>query len=129
MEDTTKETPATKTVPVELSPEQYAFLADWQKTHEQELGIEVPIGALVRKAVDGAMKSARQKDERPPKNDRPTRPDRPMGRGGDRPDFKSGGLRKSFGPPKPFGARPSAGRGGPKFDMLGAKNKTRTFNK
>ncbi|MCL2331603.1 MAG: hypothetical protein FWC61_03610 [Proteobacteria bacterium] len=130
METPEKETPKTKTVSVELSPEQYAFLTEWQKTHEQELGIEVPIGAMVRKAVDNAMKFARQKEERPPRGDRPARPDRPAGRGGGRPDFGSG-PRKSFGdgPRKPFGARPGAGRGGPKFDMLGAKNKTRTFNK
>jgi hypothetical protein len=125
-----KEAPTAKTVSVELSPEQYAFLAKWQKTHEQELGIEVPIGALVRKAVDVAMKSMNGKDERPPRGDRPERPDRPTGRSfdrpagrfGDRPDFKSGARG-------PFGARPAPGRGGPKFDMTGTRHKTRTFNK
>jgi len=125
--------PETKTVSVELSPEQYAFLTEWQKTHEQELGIEVPLGALVRKAVDSAMKSGGKKDERPSREERPARPGKPMGRSFDKPGFKSdrpgfkSGPRKPFGD-KPFGARP-AGRGGPKFDMLGKKNKTRTFDK
>ncbi|MDR1207336.1 MAG: hypothetical protein LBK26_02900 [Rickettsiales bacterium] len=122
MENTEKTIETSSTVSVELSPDQHAFLTGWKKTHEQELGIEVPIGALVRKAVDLAMKSARSKDERPQRSDRPARPDRSMGRSSDRPDFKSG-------PRKPFGARPSMGRGGPKFNMLGPKNKTRTFNK
>ena len=106
----------TTSVSAELSPEQYAFLTKWQKAHEQELGIEVPIGAMVRKAVDGAMKAQQSKDERPP------RPDRPTGRSSERGDFKSG-------PRKPFGTRPPMGRGGPKFDILGTKNKTRAFNK
>ena len=113
------------TVSVELSPQQMAFLTAWQKTHEQELGIEVPIGALVRKAVDGAMKSARPaKEERPERGDRPAGDHRPPR--GDKPAFKSG-PRKSFGAPRPGGRGAGPSRGGPKFDMLGAKNKTRTF--
>jgi hypothetical protein len=103
----------TKTVSVELTAEQYAFLTDWQKTHEQELGIEVPIGAVVRKAVDAAMKFHNKKDDRPP------RQARPAGRSFDRPGFNSG-------PRKPFGSRAA---GGPRFGTLGVKNKPRTFNK
>jgi hypothetical protein len=108
-------TPATTTtVSVELSAEQYAFLTKWQKTHEQELGIEVPLGAMVRKAVDSAMKSEKSKDERPARSfgDRPSG-DRPSGGRsfGDRKPFgdrPSGG--RSFGDRKPFGDRPSGGR-------------------
>ena len=90
------------TITVELSAEQIKFLTDWQKTHESELGIEVPIGAMVRKAVDGAMKAAAK-----PREDRPP--------------------RKPFGdkPPARGGFKP-AGRG-PKFSMTGPKNKTREF--
>ncbi len=105
------------TVTVELTAEQYAFLTTLQKTHEQELGIEVPISALVRKAVEGAMKSQARHEEK--REGRPERAPRPGGRSFDKPGFKSG-------PRKPFGA--PAGRG-PKFDMLGARNKTRTFDK
>lgn len=85
------------TISVELSSEQYAFLTEWQKTHEKELGIEVPVGSMVRKAVDIAMKSERaKKDERPARTgggDRGDRPSRPFG---DRPPFKPG-MRKPFG--------------------------------
>lgn len=111
-----KEQP-TATVSAELNPQQFAFLTDLQKKHEQELGIEVPIGAILRKVVDNAMSSANR-----PKDDRPQRGDKPMGRSFDRPGFKSG-------PRKPFGARDGARRGGPKFSMLGAKNKTKSFDK
>ncbi|MCL2339054.1 MAG: hypothetical protein FWC51_03840 [Proteobacteria bacterium] len=134
------DTPKTKTLSVELSAEQYAFLTEWQKTHEQELGIDVPIGAMVRKAVDIAMKSHNKKEERPPyakamggkppfardsggkpgfKSDRP-------GFRSDRPDFKSDRPRFKSGGGKPFGARTG---GGAKFDMLGKNNKTRKFDK
>ena len=111
----------TNSVTVELSAEQYAFLTSWQKQHESELGMEIPISAMVRKAVDGAMKAYAKREECPARDDRP-----PRKSFGDKPPFK-----KSFGNApsrgKPFGARP-AGRG-PKFDMLGAKNKTRKLDK
>lgn len=127
MENT--ETPTTQTVSVDLSAEQYAFLTKWQKTHEQELGIEVPVGAMVRKAVDIAMKSAQRKEEDKPRDARPPRAggfgdkprgDRPPRSGGfgDKPGFKSG-------PRKSFGDRP-AGRG-PKFDMTSPRSKSRSF--
>lgn len=120
-----------KSVTVELTEEQYAFLAKWQKTHEAELGIEVPISALVRKSVDIAMKS----------QNKPERSERPERRDGDR------GERKSFGDRKPRsdsrgGDRPSfgsrdGGRGGfrapsrgPKFGGFSDKRNTvRKFDK
>ncbi|MBN1324884.1 MAG: hypothetical protein JW974_01570 [Alphaproteobacteria bacterium] len=143
---------AGKTVSVELTEEQYAFLTGWQKTHENELGIEVPIGALVRKAVDVAMK-VQNKPEFSPRptsdrdGDRP-RPnfggsrdsrggDRPRpsfggsrdSRGGDRPRPSFGGSRDSRGGDRPsFGSRPSfrssEGRGGPKFGGFNDKRNT-----
>ena len=113
-----------KQVSIELTDEQYAFLTSWQKTHEQELGIEVPLTAMVRKAIDGAMKAqaARSdRSERPPRPERGAprrddRPSRPSGRFGDKPGGRSG-----FGS-RPAG-RPSMGRG-PKFDMLPSRGKS-----
>lgn len=92
------------TVSVELTQEQYDFLVGQQKSHENELGIDVPVSALVRKAVDGAMKAA-QRPERSSFGDRPERRDGPSG---GRPPF---GARPSFGGGRPsFGDRPSGGR-------------------
>ncbi len=123
-ETATVETPKTKSVSVDLTNEQYAFLTEWQKTHEQELGIEVPISAMVRKTVEIAMKSQQKKEERPARSfgDKPAGRsfgDKPRGSFGDKPGFKSG-PRKTFG----------GGMGrGPKFDMTGKGHKTRTFDK
>ena len=106
----------TKEISVELTTAQYDFLVKWQKEHEQELGIEVPVSAMVRKTVEIAMKAAEKKDERPPRPDRDSRPPRSF----DKPGFKPGGPpRKSFGAPR--------GPGGPKFSMMGKNNKTKTF--
>ena len=125
-----------KTVTVELTDEQYAFLTNWQKTHEAELGIEVPLTAMVRKAIDGTMKAQQARAERdaaprPPRRDGPSKfgdrkpgfgDRKPGGFGSDRGGRSSGGR---FGD-KPK-SRPLGGRG-PKFDMLGGKNKrTKTF--
>ncbi len=90
-----------KTVMVELTEEQYSFLEGLQKTHETELGIEVPISALVRKAVDGAMRKA-AKPERAERSDRGERSDRPQR------DRKPGG----FGGGRDRGGRPGGGFGG-----------------
>jgi hypothetical protein len=110
MENTEKTPETPTTVSAELSTEQYAFLTNWQKAHEQELGIEVPIGAMVRKAVDIAMKSQNKKEERPPRESRESRDSRPA-------------PRPSFGAPrgKTFG--------GPKFSMMGPRSKSRTCDK
>lgn len=100
------------TVSVDLNKEQYDFLVKWQKKHESELGIDVPLGSMVRKSVDIAMKSQNNKED----SDR-----KPGGFGGDRKpggfgDRKSGGFgdRKSggFGDRKPggFGDRRSGAR-------------------
>lgn len=107
----TTEQASQKTVSAELSSEQYAFLTQWQKSHEKELGIEVPLGSMVRKAVDIAMKSERSaKEERPPREDRPPRPF------GDKPPF-----RKSFG-----GRSDGPRRDAPRYSALGSRNK-KTF--
>lgn len=106
---------ATTTVSVDLTKEQYAFLTGWQKTHEKELGIEVPIGALVRKTVEAAMNAAK----------REVRPER----GGDKPSFGDRGAprgRPSFGGDARAPRGRPAGRG-PKFDML-SRGKERKFS-
>lgn len=144
-----------KIVSVELSEEQYAFLKNLQKTQETELGIEVPVGAMVRKIVEAAMKNQNKPEFAP----RPERRDgdRPSfgGRDGGKPSFgdrprpsfgsRDGGRpsfgdrpRPSFGGGSRDGGRPSFGdrprpsfggdrRGGSKFDMTGVKSKTRKF--
>lgn len=94
------------TVSVDLNKEQYDFLVKWQKKHESELGIDVPLGSMVRKSVDIAMKSQKEDSDK-----------KPSGFGGDR---KPGGFgdRKSggFGDRKPggFGDR----RSGPRTSLL-----------
>ncbi len=84
------------TVSVDLSKEQYNFLVKWQKEHESELGIDVPLGSMVRKSVDIVMKSQNKKEDS----------DRKPGGFGDR---KPGG----FGDRKPgrFGDRKPGGFG------------------
>ncbi len=124
MENTeqTTEVSTTKTISVELTSEQYAFLTKWQKTHEQELGIEIPVGAMVRKAVDAAMKAQNTKEDRPPRRD-----DRPAGRSfGGKPSFggRDSAPRRSFGD-RSGGDRPSRG---PKFNSFSGKPRTRTFD-
>lgn len=118
----------TKTVTVELTDEQYTFLTQWQKTHEQELGIEVPLTAMVRKAIDGTMKAQKgreERDSRPPRRDGPSFGRRDDSRSGPRPGGRFGD-KPSFGG-RSGGGRPSMGRG-PKFDMLDSKRKvTRKF--
>lgn len=124
-----------KIITVELTDEQYAFLTNWQKTHEQELGIEVPLTAMIRKAIDGTIKAQTARAERDA-SPRPSFGDRkPFGdkRGGSFGDRKPGGFGDRGGRPSGgrFGdkprPRPLGGRG-PKFDMLGGKNKrTKTF--
>ena len=122
-----------KIISVELTEEQYKFLTDWQKTHEAELGIEVPLTSMIRKAIDGTMKAQTARAERSdrPSGDRGGRPGggKP-GFGGDRggrPSFGGGarggrpGGRPGFGGGD-RGGRPSMGRG-PKFDMLPGKGK------
>jgi hypothetical protein len=133
--ETATETSATKTVAVELTERQYAFLTGWQKTHEQELGIKVPIGALVRKAVETAMNSA-QRPQRDSKSgfgssrDGSSRPSRAYG-ASDRPDRNSKNKDFSFSDRRPprgkTQGRPSVGGRGPKFDML-ASAKPRRFD-
>lgn len=46
----------TYTVSTRLNEEQYKFLENWKKDLENELGIDIPLGALLRRAVDFAAK-------------------------------------------------------------------------
>lgn len=96
------------TVSVDLSKEQYDFLVKWQKEHESELGIDVPLGSMIRKSVDIAMKSQNNKED----SDR--KPggfgDRKPGGFGDRKPGGFGGDRRSGG----FGDRKS----GPRTSLL-----------
>lgn len=110
-------------VSVDLNKEQYNFLVKWQKEHESELGIDVPLGSMVRKSVDIAMKSQNKKED----SDR-----KPGGFGDRKPggfgDRKPGGFgdRKpgGFGDRKPggFGDRKPSGfgdrRSGPRTSLL-----------
>ena len=143
----------TTTVSTELSAEQFAFLDEWRKTHERELGIEVPIGSMLRKIVDNAMKNHQRKEEKTARGDagaerherpgkpfgeRPARPfgDKPRGGGfggGERKPF--GGARKPFGDKKPFGDRKPFGDKAPRKSVgdvarkpYGDKHK-KTFSK
>ena len=116
-----------KIISVELTKQQYAFLENWQKKHETELGIEVPVGALVRKIVENAMNT----ENKPERSGRPERRDgdrksfgdkpRSGGFGGDRRGGDRGGFKSSGG--RGFGDQ----HGGSKFSMLGKNNKSRTF--
>lgn len=45
------------TVSARLNEEQYQFLMEWKKDLESELGIDIPMGALLRRAVDFAAKN------------------------------------------------------------------------
>ncbi|MDR0726848.1 MAG: hypothetical protein LBF37_02175 [Rickettsiales bacterium] len=131
--ETVAEKPAAKTVSVDLTAEQYAFLTKQQKTHEKELGIEVPIGALVRKAIETAMNAdarpsrdaAKSFGDRKPGSGRP-----PRDGGADRGPSRFGDRKPSFGDRGAPRGRPagrlSMGRG-PKFDML-SKGKPRRFD-
>ena len=98
----------TSTITVDLNKEQIAFLTKWQKTHEQELGIDVPLGALVRKAVDATMKAENKKSEKPDFEKR-----------GDRSNKSFGDRKPSFGDKKPgFDRRSSGPRPGARASLL-----------
>lgn len=43
----------TRVVSVRLTEEQYAFFSNWQTKLETETGIDVPLGAILRRALDG----------------------------------------------------------------------------
>jgi hypothetical protein len=117
------------TVSVDLSKEQYDFLVKWQKTHESELGIDVPLGSMVRKSVDVAMKSQKEDSDRKPGGFGDRRPggfgDRKPGGFGDRKPGGFGDRRpSSFGDRKPrFGGdRDSSGpRSGARTSLLPQK--------
>ncbi|EHJ48856.1 Methyltransferase type 11 [Solidesulfovibrio carbinoliphilus subsp. oakridgensis] len=48
-------TSKTKVVTVRLTDEQYTFFNDWQKKLQAQTGIEVPMGAVIRRALEGFM--------------------------------------------------------------------------
>lgn len=115
------------TVSVDLNKEQYNFLVKWQKEHEAELGIDVPLGSMVRKSVDIAMKSQNKKEDsdRQPGGFGDRRPggfgDRKPGGFGDRKPGGFGDRRpSSFGDRKPggFGGDRSESRSGPRTSLL-----------
>lgn len=54
----------TKVISVRLTEEQYAFFSDWQSKLEAETGIEVPMGAILRRALDGFIHFSKS-DNRP----------------------------------------------------------------
>lgn len=41
-----------KVITVRLNDEQYAFLEEWKKRIEEKMEMEVPMGALLRRALD-----------------------------------------------------------------------------
>ncbi|MGK9174346.1 hypothetical protein KXR87_14100 [Yokenella regensburgei] len=42
-------------VTVRLTDEQLKVFTDWKEQLEEELGIDVPLGAVIRRALDGAI--------------------------------------------------------------------------
>ena len=54
----------TKVVTVRLTEEQYAFFSEWQKKLESETGIEVPMGAILRRALEGFIQHYRHREGR-----------------------------------------------------------------
>ena len=42
-------------VTVRLTDEQLKFFTEWKKKLEGELGIDVPLGAVIRRALDGTI--------------------------------------------------------------------------
>lgn len=47
-------------VTVRLTDEQLNFFTDWKEKLEGELGIDVPLGAVIRRALDGAIHGSNQ---------------------------------------------------------------------
>lgn len=45
----------TNVISVRVTDEQYRMLTEWQKAMEEETGIDIPLGALVRRLLDGAL--------------------------------------------------------------------------
>jgi len=50
-------------VTVRLTDEQLKFFTEWKEKLEGELGIDVPLGAVLRRALDGAIHGANQARE------------------------------------------------------------------
>ncbi|MEQ4452000.1 MULTISPECIES: hypothetical protein [Kosakonia] len=50
-------------VTVRLTDEQMKFFTEWKEKLEGELGIDVPLGAVLRRALDGAIHRANQARE------------------------------------------------------------------
>lgn len=48
-------------VTVRLTDEQLKFFTDWKEKLEGELGIDVPLGAVIRRALDGAIQMSNQR--------------------------------------------------------------------
>lgn len=61
-----------KIVTVRLTDDQYAFIEKWQKKVSEEIGVDVPTGAVVRRIIEGFIKeyesgNFRKGDARPQK--------------------------------------------------------------
>lgn len=52
-------------VTVRLSDEQLAFLKEWQQRIEQQMEIEVPLGAVIRRVIDGFIRHSQSRPVRP----------------------------------------------------------------
>ncbi|QGN39658.1 hypothetical protein [Klebsiella oxytoca] len=50
-------------VTVRLTDEQLKVFTDWKEKLEGELGIDVPLGAVIRRALDGAIQMYNQRTE------------------------------------------------------------------
>lgn len=64
-------TTKTHVVTVRLTREQHQFFSDWQDTLRKETGLDVPMGAIVRRALDGFIHHASQREEERPENGTP----------------------------------------------------------
>jgi len=47
-------------VTVRLTDEQLKFFTDWKEKLEEEAGIDVPLGAVIRRALDGTIQMYNQ---------------------------------------------------------------------
>ena len=52
-------------VTVRLSDEQLAFLKEWQQRIEQQMEIEVPLGAVIRRVIDGFIRHSQSRPVHP----------------------------------------------------------------
>lgn len=56
-------------VTVRLTDDQLKFFTDWQQSLESELGIDVPLGAVLRRALDGVINDYQKRTQQQPPAD------------------------------------------------------------